>query len=107
MEIRLSSPDLFFDKRIERAAEQAKCFARIKWHEPLSCRFILVTRAMSKELASFQQHDDVIARLFMEDPHATVRTAMATYSGAADFMAQKAARVPARETARETAGDPL
>ena len=103
MEIRLSQPDLFFDKRIERAAEASNCFARIKWHEPLACRFILVARPMSKELASFEQHDDVIARLFMEDPHAIVRTARATYEGAADFMAQKAARVPARETA----GDPL
>ena len=95
MEIRLSQPDLFFDRRIERAAEASGCFARIKWHEPLSCRFTLVTRPMSKELASFEQHDDVIARLFMEDPHAIVRTARATYEGAADFMAQKAARAPA------------
>ena len=94
MEIRLSKPDLYFDKRVEQAAAQAGCWPRIKWARPDAVRFVLVDRPMSKQIATFEQHDDVIARLFMEDPHAIVRTARALYEGAADFQAQKQARVP-------------
>lgn len=94
MEICLSKPDQFIDKKVEQAAVQAGCWPVIKWWMPEGCRFVLVDKPMSTKPASFQQHDDVIARLFMHDPHAIVRTAIATYKGAAEFMAQKRARVP-------------
>lgn len=93
MEIRLSSPDMFFDKRIERAAEQAGCYARIKWTTPQQARFILVERAMSDTPATFGQHDAVIAALLAIDPRAIIRTARAAYEGLADFEAQLKARV--------------
>lgn len=93
MEIRLSSPDQFIDAKIDEAAKLAGCWARIKWWMPSGARFVLVERAMSDRPASFEQHDDVIARLFMHDPCATIRTAKAIYHGAAEFQTQKAARV--------------
>lgn len=93
MEIRLSSPDPSFDAKIEKAANRAGCFSRVKWATANQVRFILVEKAMSMKQASFEQHDEVIARLFMADPHATIRTARAQFEGAADFHAQKKARV--------------
>lgn len=92
MEIRLSSPDEFIDKKVEGAASQAGCLARVKWWMPEGCRFILVDKAMSSKPATFEQHDRVIASLFMHDPHAMVRTAIATYRGAAQFEQQRKAR---------------
>lgn len=95
MEIRLSSPDPFFSAKIEEAATRAGCFARIKWATATSARFTLVNGPVTRKQALFEQQDAAIARLFMHDPHAVIRTARATYEGAADFQAQKAARVPA------------
>ena len=95
MNIRLSEPDLFFDTRVEAAAKAAGCYARIKWHEPWEVRFVLVERAMSDKPATYEQHDAVIARLFMLDPHAKVRTARVTYDGAAEFYAVKQGLEPA------------
>ncbi len=94
MEIRLSTPDEFIDKKVEAAAVQAGCFAVVKWWMPEGCRFILVDSATSKLKvpATFEQHDRVIASLFMHDPHAMVRTAIATYKGAAEFESQRKAR---------------
>jgi hypothetical protein len=89
VEIKLSKPDQFIDKKVEMAATQAGCWPVIKWWMPEGCRFVLVDKAMSKKPASFQQHDDVIARLFMHDPHALVRTAKAVYKGAAAFMGRE------------------
>ena len=91
MEIRLSTLDVFFDKRIERAAELAGCFARIKWARADGCRFILVDRPMSYKAATYPQHDQVIRLLLEHDPKAVVRTAIATYNGLADYQKQKAA----------------
>jgi len=93
MEIKLSKPDKFIDKKVEAAAVQAGCVARVKWWEPFACRFILVDKAMSDRPATFEQHDRVIATLFMHDPHAMVRTAIATYKGAAQFEQQRKGRV--------------
>ena len=91
MEIRLSTLDVFFDKRIEAAAEQASCFARIKWCRADGCRFTLVDRPMSYKAATFEQHDQVIRLLLEHDPNAVVRTAIATYNGLADYQKQKVA----------------
>lgn len=93
MEIRLSKPDEFIDKKVEAAALQAGCWSRIKWWMPEGCRFILLNKAMGNEPATFEQHDRVIASLFMHDPHALVRTAIATYRGAAEFELQRKGRV--------------
>ena len=93
MEIRLSKPDEFIDKNVEKAALDAGCWARIKWWMPEGCRFILLNKAMGNEPATFEQHDRVIALLFMHDPHALVRTAIATYKGAAQFEMQRKGRV--------------
>jgi len=93
MEIRLSKPDEFIDKKVEAAAVQADCFAQIRWWMPEGCRFILVDKAMSNRPATFAQHDRVIASLFMHDPHALVRTAIATYRGCAEFELQRKGRV--------------
>jgi hypothetical protein len=89
MEIRLSSPDLYFDQRIEGVASRAGCYARVKWATPVQVRFILVERALSKTPASFSQHDSVIRRLLELDPQATIRTAIAVYNGLDDFENQK------------------
>ena len=91
MEIRLSKADLFFDKKIEAAAKQAGCFARLKWCRADGCRFTLVDRPMSYKAATFKQHDQVIRLLLEHDPKAIVRTAIATYNGLADYQKQKAA----------------
>ena len=109
MEIRLSFPDLFFDLKIVEATTSAKCYARIKWTTPVQCRFVLVAKAMSKDAATFEQHDEVIRALLVIDPEAVVRTARATYEGLTDFDAQKAARVPieTEAPAPEAAGDLL
>lgn len=95
MNIRLSTPDLYFDKRIEQAAVTAGCYARIRWAEPSEVRFVLVDRAMSDKPATFEQHDQVIKALLELDPQARVRTARVTYEGLPDFEAQLKARVPA------------
>ena len=99
MNIRLSEPDLFFDKRVEAIARDSNCYALVKWHEPSEVRFILVqvidgTPQLDRP-ATFEQHDQVIARLFMYDPHAIVRTARVTYKGAAEFYAVKQGLEPA------------
>ena len=90
MEIRLSSPDPFFDQRIERAAEQAGCHARIRWNTAKQVRFVLVDRPMSDKPASYAAHDNVIRQLLTLDPKAVVRTAIAYYNGIDDFEGQKA-----------------
>jgi hypothetical protein len=92
MEIRLSRPDEFIDKKVEAAALQAGCWSRIRWWMPEGCRFILVDPKTDKP-ATYEQHDRVIASLFMHDPHAMVRTAIATYKGAAQFEQQRKGRV--------------
>lgn len=91
MEIRLSTPNDGFADRITQAAGQAGCRAHIKRTTPHGVRFTLHEQ-LSHEFASDGQHDDVIARLFMADPGATVRTARAVYEGAADFETQRKAR---------------
>lgn len=93
MEIRLSSPDLYFDQRIDAAANRAGCYARIKWTTPVQVRFILVERALSKVPASFSQHDSVIRQLLELDPKATIRTAIAVYNGLDDFENQKSGAI--------------
>ena len=93
MEIKLARPHNFIDKNVEKAALDAGCWARIKWWMPEGCRFILVDKAMSKRPATFEQHDRVIASLFMQHPDALVRTAIATYRGAAEFELQRKGRV--------------
>jgi hypothetical protein len=95
MEIRLSKPNPYFDQHITRAAEQAGCFARIKWARAAACRFVLVDRADSFKPATFEQHDQVIRLLLELDPHATIRTSRATYEGVADFESQLKVRIPA------------
>lgn len=90
MEIRLSKPDLFFDKAIEKAAGEAGCHAAIKWFDNWQARFILVDRALSKTPASYAAHDQVIRKLFERDPEAKVRTAIAVYNSRDDFENQKA-----------------
>lgn len=99
MNIRLSEPDLYFDKRVERIARDSNCYAYVKWAEPIEVRFILVAFndqgvPQLDRPATFKQHDEVIARLFMLDPHAKVRTAKATYSGAAEFYQAKQMQAP-------------
>lgn len=90
MIIHLSSPDLYFDKRIERIAEGAGCHARIRWSTPVEVRFALVERPMSDKPASYAAHDNVIRKLLGLDPKARVRTAVAVYDGLDDFENQKA-----------------
>ena len=90
MEIRLSSPDLFFDNRIQAAAKAAGCYARVKWATTQQVRFILVERPMSKTPASYAAHDNVIRQLLEIDPKATIRTAIAVYDGLDSFEQQKA-----------------
>lgn len=89
MEIRLSTPDLYFDKRVERAAANAGCFARVKWCEAWKVRFVLLCRHDSDAPASYAAHDSVIRQLLELDPGAKVRTAIAYYDGLADFQRQK------------------
>ena len=93
MEIKLSTPDLFIDTHIDKAAADAGCYARIKWWMPQGARFILVAAPMSDQPATFEQHDSVIRALLELDPRARVRTARATYESLEDFDAQKAVRV--------------
>jgi len=89
MEIRLSTPDLYFDKRVERAAADAGCFARIKWREHTKVRFVLLRAAGSALYASSAAHDNVIRELLTRHPQATIRTARAHYAGLDDFQRQK------------------
>ena len=89
MEVRLSTPDLFFANYVARCAEAAGCYARVKWREPSKVRFILVARAMSDTPASYAEHDCVIRKLFERDPKAFVRTAIAVYDGLDSFEAQQ------------------
>jgi len=75
-------------------------YARITWARGRSVRFTLETkdayaygsrRAQSgrhMRKASWEAHRDVLRALFKLDPDATVRTALATYRGAADFEYQ-------------------
>lgn len=93
MEIRLSKPDALFFEHVLDVATRAHCYARIKWTTPTQTRFVLVAKAMSKQIATFEQHDEVIRALLVLDPDAVVRTARATFEGLADYDAQKAARV--------------
>ena len=92
MEIKLARPHHFIDKQVEKAASAAGCWARIKWWMPEGCRFILVDPKTDKP-ATYEQHDRVIASLFMQHPDAMVRTAIATYRGAAEFELQRKGRV--------------
>lgn len=92
MEIKLARPHNFIDKNVEKAALDAGCWARIKWWMPEGCRFILVDPKTDKP-ATYEQHDRVIALLFMQHPDALVRTAIATYKGAAAFELQRKGRV--------------
>ena len=94
MNIRLSSPDLTFYHRIEAIAGELDCYAHVRWHEPYEVRFILVQFDSSgtpqlDRPATYEQHDAVIAKMFLLDPHAIVRTARVTYKGAASFYAVK------------------
>ena len=93
MEIKLSTPDLFIDTHIDKAAADAGCYARIRWYNPNGARFILVADPMSDQPATFEQHDSVIKALLELYPRARVRTARATYESLEDFDAQKAVRV--------------
>lgn len=93
MIITLSAADRFFDKRVEQAARDAGCFGQVRWATSFEVRFVLLDKPAGR-VASFAQHDDVIARLFMQDPKAKIRTAKATYDGAAEFYAQKIGRQP-------------
>ena len=93
MEIRLSKSDSMFFEKLMKAAENARCFCRIKWTTPTQTRFVLVAKALSKQIATFEQHDEVIRALLVLDPDAVVRTARATFEGLADYDAQKEARV--------------
>ena len=93
MEIRLHTPSAFLDTRLDKAAADANCIARIKWWMPQGARFILVAAPMSDQPATFEQHDSVIRALLELDPRARVRTARATYESLEDFDAQKAVRV--------------
>jgi hypothetical protein len=95
MIITISKPDDQFYRHVNLAASHVGCYASIKWNTDDQVRFTLVDRPTSDMQATFQQHDDVIARLFMADPHATIRTAKAVFKGAADFYAQKQARAVA------------
>ena len=107
MNIKLSEPDLTFYHRIEAIAKDLGCYALVKWHEPMEVRFILLELPQFADkrtpfdppkrdnYASEEQHDAVIARLFMLDPHAIVRTARVTYDGAAEFYAVKQGLEPA------------
>lgn len=108
MIITISKPDEQFYRHVEKAATQAACEAWVKWHDKTQIRFVLLERPTiaprydsigappkRDNYASDKQHDDVIARLFMEDPHATIRTAKAVFKGAADFYAQKGSRMTA------------
>jgi NADPH-dependent ferric siderophore reductase len=88
MEIRLSTPQPDFANLLTRAAHLAGCRAHIKRTTPHGVRFTLHEQ-LSHEFATDGQHDDVIARLFMADPGATVRTARAIYEGAASFHNRK------------------
>ena len=93
MEIKLHTPSAFLDARIDKAAADSNCIARIKWWMPQGARFILVAAPMSDQPATFEQHDSVIRALLKLDPRARVRTARATYESLEDFDAQKAVRV--------------
>ena len=92
MEIKLARPHHFIDKQVEKAALDAGCWSIIKWWMPEGCRFILVDPKTDKP-ATYEQHDRVIASLFMQHPDALVRTAIATYKGAAEFELQRKGRV--------------
>ena len=89
MNIKLSIPDLLFDKRIEAIAIEAGCYARIRWNTANEVRFILVDQPMSMVPATFEQHDQVIGELLALDPLAKVRTAKAVYHGLAEFEAAR------------------
>ena len=94
MKIRLSTPDLYFDKRIEAIAKDLGCYCHTKWAEAWEVRFILVAFddkgvPQLDRPATYEQHDQVIAKMFLLDPHAIVRTARVTYKGAAEFYAVK------------------
>ena len=39
MEIRLSTPDLYIDSKIDRIADAAGCIARIRWYNANGARF--------------------------------------------------------------------
>ena len=93
MEIKLSTPDLFIDSRIDKAAADASCYAKIRWWMPQGARFILIASNVDDTPATFEQHDQVIRALLELDPRARVRTALATYDGKDDFDVQKAVRV--------------
>lgn len=95
MEIKLSTPDLFIDSKIDRIAASAGCIARIRWYNANGARFILVDRPMSNTPATFEQHDAVICSLLELDPRARVRTSLGTFDGLDDWLAQYKARVPA------------
>ena len=95
MEIKLSTPDLFIDSKIDRIAASAGCIARLKWHNPNGARFILVDHPMSNTPATFEQHDSVIRALLELDPRARVRTSLGVFDGLNDWDAQYKARVPA------------
>lgn len=95
MEIRLHTPSAFLDARIDKAAAGANCIARLKWWMPQGARFILVDRPMSDPPATFEQHDQVIRALLELDPRARIRTALGTFDGLDDWLAQYKARVPA------------
>lgn len=72
-------------------------YAAITWSRGRRVRFTLETRDASAHgsrtassgrhmrKASWEAHRDVLRALFQLDPQAVVRTALATYSGKADF----------------------
>ena len=107
MNIRLSEPDLFFDKRVEAIAKELGCYCHTKWAESWEVRFILVAFneqgvPQLDKPATYEQHDQVIAKMFLLDPHARVRTARVTHKGAASFYEAKQGLEPAPEDAGET-----
>ena len=89
MEIRLSTPQLYLDKKIETAAGNAGCCACIRWWNPTQARFVLVRAPMSRAPASYAAHDHVIRELLTLDPKARIRTAIAIYDGLDDYEGQK------------------
>jgi hypothetical protein len=75
-------------------------YAALTWMKGRRVRFTIETRDAYKRgsrtsasgrhmrKASWEAHRDVMRALFQHDSHATIKTALATYRGAADFEAK-------------------
>ena len=97
-----------FAKLIGVAADRAGCFCIVAWSKPQrqEIRFILVDDLHSREPATFEQHDHVIASLLMIDREATIRTSKHTYNGWADFSAQFMDAIPGERNDAAIKTDP-